>query len=113
MPEIKIYDKLVRDRIPEIIEKSGRKACYWELGDEAFELELRRKLVEEANELLNAKTKDEFYEELADVMQVLDSFLDMIEGTEADRVVDTIYLDKRSEKGAFDKHIYLHSVEGG
>jgi len=26
MPEIKIYDKLVRDRIPEIIEKSGRKA---------------------------------------------------------------------------------------
>ena len=64
---MKIYDKLVRDRIPEIIEASGSK-CEVEVVSDKVALEyLYKKLGEEVEELLIDKNLDE----IADVMEVL------------------------------------------
>ena len=64
---MKIYDKLVRDRIPEIIEASGSK-CEVEIVSDEVALEyLYKKLGEEVSELLEDKNLDE----ICDVMEVL------------------------------------------
>ncbi|TQO57864.1 nucleoside triphosphate pyrophosphohydrolase [Paraclostridium bifermentans] len=64
---MKVYDKLVRDRIPEIIESSGNK-CEIEVVSDEIALEyLYKKLSEEVSELLEDKNLDE----IADVMEVL------------------------------------------
>ena len=64
---MKVYNKLVRDKIPEIIEADNKK-CEIEIvqGKEKQEL-LEKKLLEEVNEYL----EDKNLEELADVMEVL------------------------------------------
>ena len=64
---MKVYDKLIRDRIPEIIEASGSK-CEVEVVSDKVALEyLYKKLSEEVEELLIDKNLDE----IADVMEVL------------------------------------------
>lgn len=64
---MKTYNKLVRDKIPEIIEADGKNCDITIVsGDEKKEL-LRTKLMEEVNEYL----EDDNLEELADVMEVL------------------------------------------
>ena len=64
---MKIYDKLVRDRIPEIIEASGKKCDIEVVSDDVALEYLYKKLGEEVNELLTDKNLDE----IADVMEVL------------------------------------------
>ncbi len=64
---MKIYDKLVRDRIPEIIEASGNKCEIEVVSDEVALEYLYKKLNEEVGELLEDKNLDE----IADVMEVL------------------------------------------
>ena len=67
-----IYNKLVRDNIPQIIKDSGRTANYFTIDNDAhFEKALKAKLIEEANELLLAETEEETVEELADIVTVL------------------------------------------
>ena len=64
---MKVYDKLIRDRIPEIIEASGSKYEVEVVSDEVALEYLYKKLGEEVEELLSDKNLDE----IADVMEVL------------------------------------------
>ena len=95
------YDKLVRDKIPQIIEASG-KSCDIEIVNNDVALEyLYKKLNEEVNELLTDKNLDE----VADVMEVLFAIASKYGYSEQD------LLDKRNEKknsrGGFEKNIVL------
>lgn len=62
-----IHNKLVRDKIPEIIEKSGKKAITRTLTQEEYLMELDRKLNEECAEY----QADKSLEELADMLEVM------------------------------------------
>lgn len=63
-----IYNKLVRDKIPENIDKmEGRKANYKILEDKEYREELDKKLFEEAHEFI----EEHSIEELADLMEVI------------------------------------------
>lgn len=64
---MKVYDKLVRDRIPEIIESSGNKCEIEVVSDEVALEYLYKKLNEEVGELLEDKNLDE----IADCLEVL------------------------------------------
>ena len=66
---MKTYNKLVRDKIPEIIEKDNKKCEIKILNDEEYKKALSLKLVEEANEFLESNNIDE----LADVLEVIDA----------------------------------------
>ena len=69
--EIIEYNKVVRDRIPSKIEQGGERVEIVQLTGEALITALRRKLVEEALEALDAKPGEDLVGELADVEEVL------------------------------------------
>ena len=69
----RVFKKLVRDNIPNIIENNNEVAITRILSDTEFRLELYKKLKEECNEVIESKETSETLEELADVFEVLKS----------------------------------------
>jgi len=105
MTDRKNYNKLVRDRIPEIIAANGRQ-CGTEImsGDE-YRRALLAKLIEEAQEVAAAAEDDELVKEIADLYEVIDALLvafDLDRGT-----VSAIQHKRRDERGGFEKRIKL------
>lgn len=95
------FNKLVRDYIPEIIEKNGQTAYVTVLGDEEYEKALEEKLKEEVNEYIS----DNSVEELADILEVLDAILQFRNITWED-VMDA-KKKKKEHRGGFDKRLFL------
>lgn len=101
---MKIYKKLVRDKIPEIIMSTGDSAITRILSDEEFSESLRRKLCEEVNEFLAEGT----VEELVDIYEVLLALVEnMCISFES---FEEIRNKKALEKGGFSQRIFLDSV---
>ena len=100
----KIYDKLVRDKIPEIIMKSG-KACSTEvLDDEKYVELLDQKLFEEMLEY----HQDKSIEELADIVEVIYAIVKS-RGLSVEEF-EKIRVSKADERGGFEQKILLKSV---
>lgn len=72
MPMKHIYNKLVRDRIPEIIENDHKTCATRILNDEEYLECLKSKLLEECHEVMNAEGED-IKKEIADVLEVLET----------------------------------------
>ncbi len=70
----KEYNKLVRDRIPEIIRKNGLECQAVTLSEIEYRQELRQKLIEEAQEAATANNPD-LVIEIADLLEVVDALL--------------------------------------
>lgn len=104
-----IYNKLVRDKIPEIIEKTGKFYEINHLSDEAYAKDLEKKLVEETEEYLEAENNAESVEELADILELVRA-LAVRHGSSFDEV-EEVRRRKEEERGAFEKKIYLVEVE--
>lgn len=100
-----IYNKLVRDKIPEIIEGNGETAVVRTLNDEEFKTELERKMLEEYNEVLSAQTSKERLEELADMLEIIAS-LGTLEGSDLSTIM-AIMEEKKQKRGGFSKKIFL------
>ncbi|MDB8803590.1 nucleoside triphosphate pyrophosphohydrolase [Romboutsia sp. 1001216sp1] len=98
---MKVYDKLVRDRIPEIIEASGNKCEIERVSDELALEYLYKKLGEEVNELLEDKNLDE----IADVMEVLFA-IGKKYGYSEDDVLNKRN-EKRNSRGGFYDNLVL------
>ena len=101
---MKIYNKLVRDKIPEIINSDKRVAITRTLDNKEYLNELNKKLQEEVKEYL----EDNNVEELADIVEVIYGILDSknvsIEEFEA------IRKNKIDKRGAFNEKIFLEKV---
>jgi predicted house-cleaning noncanonical NTP pyrophosphatase (MazG superfamily) len=104
----KIYNKLVRDNIPEIIKKDNSVPVTRILSDEEYKLELEKKLYEEYNEVLNAKQPDERIEELADMLEIISS-LAKLENKSLTDVMEVMN-HKNAKRGGFEKKIFLEKV---
>ncbi len=98
------YNKLVRDRIPEIIEKTGKKAIVEELEPQAYKKYLDQKLEEELKEYFEADSVDE----LADLVEVVYAIL-KYKGVDT-KDFENIRKKKAEERGAFDKRLLLKEV---
>ena len=98
------YDKLVRDKIPEIIEKDGKKAVTRMLSDEAYKIYLEKKLDEEVAEFHESKS----LEELADILEVVYA-LSHAYGHDPIEVFNE-RCRKACERGKFAKRILLEEV---
>lgn len=101
----KTYNKLIRDKIPEIIEADGYIPITRILSDEEYKKELEKKLYEEYLEVLNTKNRKERIEELADMLEII-IYLSMIENSSLDEVIE-ISKKKKLMRGGFDQKIYL------
>lgn len=101
---IKTYNKLVRDKIPEIIKASGKQASFEKKsGTELLKL-LNQKLDEE---LLEYKESDNI-EELADLVEVVYGIL-KYKNVSIDEF-EKIRNDKNNKRGSFDEGIILIEV---
>lgn len=103
MKEI-IYDKLVRDKIPEIIEKSG-KQCEIEILSEKKYLEMIDKKLDEE---LAEYHKDKKLEELADLLEVVYAAT-KARGHSIEEL-EKVRAEKAEKRGNFDKKILLKKV---
>ena len=102
---MKIYNKLVRDNIPEIMIKNGAKPVTKILSDDEYLNELNKKLQEELTEYL----LDGNIEELADLEEVLLAILKLKNISLEE--FNKIRIEKVNKRGAFDKKIFLESEE--
>ena len=100
----KEYNKLVRDRIPEIIRQSGNQCEVANMSEVEFRQALREKLIEEAQEAAVA-TPENLVSELADLQEVIDALL-TVYGIEREDVL-TQQRRKRVERGGFDQRLRL------
>ena len=95
------HNKLVRDRIPEIIERSGRKCEVRELDAQAYLEQVDRKLQEELDEYL----RDGSIEELADLVEVIRAAT-VARGSSWDQL-ELLRIKKCESRGGFEKHLFL------
>jgi predicted house-cleaning noncanonical NTP pyrophosphatase (MazG superfamily) len=100
--------KLVRDRIPELIQADGRHPVTRVLDDAAYRAALLAKLVEEAREASDAAPAG-LPGELADVLEVLRA-LTATAGMSWAQLL-ALADDKRDRRGGFTNRIFLESVE--
>lgn len=99
-------NKLVRDKIPEEINKiQGRKCNYKILNNEEYLQELDNKLFEEAHEFV----EEHSVEELADLMEVVFAIMEIKNMSIED--IEKARESKKIKKGAFKDRIYLIDVE--
>lgn len=99
------YKKLVRDNIPEIIQKTGGKPVTRILSEKEYLIELINKLKEEVAEF----EEDHSVEELADIQEVIYALRDAtcIHSSELEKTRQK----KATKNGRFKKRIYLEDVK--
>lgn len=102
---MKVYNKLVRDKIIDIIEENGKTAKYAILSDNEYRQELNKKLQEEVQEYI----EDNNIEELADIVEVIYGILNSMDVTIEE--FEKVRIKKQKERGAFNKKIYLEKTE--
>ena len=103
--DTKKHNKVVRDKIPEIIAESGKKSNIKQLDDTSFLAELEKKLIEEVNEY--SESKD--VEELADLLEVIYRISEL-RGVNPDEL-DKIREDKVEKRGKFASNLFLIDAE--
>ena len=103
-----VYDKLVRDNIPNIIKSNGEKPICRELNDEEYWLYLIKKDKEELLEVEQATSIEEIKKELADKLELIIAMADF-NGFSLQDIIDEA--NKKKEKnGGFQKRILLEKV---
>ena len=103
----KIYNKLVRDNIPEIIKNNGETPITRILNDDDYKKELEIKLNEEYQEVLEARGKDRI-EELADMLEIIKSLAEL-KNSSIDEVIK-VSKNKVLKRGGFSKRVFLEKV---
>jgi len=101
--------KLSRDKMIERCDTFGIRTAWKELSCNDHIVALKNKLVEEAQEVVEAKTIDELADELADVKEVLDVLI--AKSQIAKNMVEQKQQEKSKMRGSFQKGIYMEYVD--
>ena len=106
----KEYNKLIRDKIPEIIEKNGVKSKTKSLTDEEYKEELLKKIVEEAKEVMetNGNIKD-LIKEIGDIIEVTNYVIETF-GLDK-KEIEKLRNERKESRGGFDKKLFLEYTE--
>lgn len=111
---IKKFDKLCRDKIPELITNDGMAYVIEELSDTGEDRTrllgyVRKKVLEEAQELAEAKTTEEVLAEAADLYDVILKLLAIYDRNDADLLNASI--KKQMNAGKFEKNYILKEIK--
>ncbi|MCX2826161.1 phosphoribosyl-ATP pyrophosphohydrolase [Bacillus pseudomycoides] len=102
------YNKLVRDRIPEIIKHNGKTPITRTLDEKEYIEEIGKKIGEELTEYLEAENKEHKVEELADLLELINA-LAQYEGVTL-KDVERVRKQKAKKRGGFQERIFLGEV---
>lgn len=107
LPKESEYPKLVRDKIPEIIEKNEKIKVKTKIlkNNKEYLNFLLKKIEEEANELVNTKNKDHLIEELSDIMEIIDEILKLKNLNLKE--IRKAQKEKNKKRGGFKKRILM------
>ncbi|TXC92647.1 phosphoribosyl-ATP pyrophosphohydrolase [Metabacillus litoralis] len=103
------YNKLVRDKIPAIIDQTGKKYEVRKLNNEEYIEELKKKAYEELNEFVEAKDRESSLEELGDLLEVINAVA-VYHGSTLEEI-NSIRQQKEEKRGSFGEKIFLIEVE--
>lgn len=104
-----VYNKLVRDLIPDIIGAQGKQYTIKTLDMETYIIELRKKLQEEHQEYITVETDQEASEELADMLEVIYALATVHGITEQE--LNQLRSEKAQKRGGFKERIMLIEAE--
>ncbi|MBX8944010.1 nucleoside triphosphate pyrophosphohydrolase [Lysinibacillus sp. K60] len=104
-----IYNKLVRDKILEIIEADGLKYNARILEPKELLVEVKAKMIEEAKEFHGTDNVQESIEELADILELVHTAINALDVSYDE--LEAIRELKKAKRGGFEKAIYLIDVE--
>ena len=104
-----VYNKLVRDKILEIIEAENLAYQSRVLKPEEHLTEIKKKLYEEVKEVDETINREDALEEMADVLELLHAAL-KVYGAEFTEL-EAIRVNKKKKRGGFDEGLYLIDVE--
>ena len=99
-----VYNKLIRDKIPETIKKSGKECKVITLLEKDYILELNKKLMEEVSEYYKSQTT----EELADIVEVIYAILKFNNISIED--FEDLRATKAMKCGIFENKLFLEEV---
>lgn len=105
-----VYQKLVRDGIPNMITSQGKSSKTRILEPREYIAQLRNKLKEESEEYYEAVTDDEALEELADMLEVIHALAETHGSNYA--ALEKIRDEKAQSRGGFKERVFLIEVEG-
>ena len=109
-PMKKIYNKLIRDKIPEIIEKDGVSYKTRVLKQGEYKRELLKKIVEESQEVLETNgNKKELVKEIGDVQEIITYLIKVFNLDKKE--IEKIRKKRKKSRGGFDKKIFLEYTE--
>ncbi len=102
---IKKHNKLIRDRILEIIEANKEKSYFRILNKKEYIKEIKKKILEEAKELIEAKSKKEVINEIVDIQELIDVLI-------SESGLTKLQIQKQQEvknkkRGGFKKRLFL------
>lgn len=106
---IKIYNKLIRDKILEIIEKIGEKPYWRVLNKKEYLREIKKKILEEAKELVKTKKKKEIINEIVDIQELIDTLALELGLTKSQ--IQKQQKVKNKKRGGFKKRLFLIKTE--
>ena len=98
------HNKLIRDKIPDIIKETGKQPIIEVLSDGEYKTQLDAKLSEELKEYL----ADDSVEELADIVEVVYAIL-RFKGTSIEEF-EEVRISKADKRGEFNKRLFLKEV---
>lgn len=101
----KVYNKAIRDKIPEIIEATGNRCLIKILADHEFLVELEKKLTEELEEYRKSRSPEELCDIVETSMRIAE--LHGVSYPELER----IRKEKIAERGGFSKNLFLVEVD--
>ena len=105
---VKIYNKLVRDKIPEIIENDGEKPKIRILDNEEYKKELKKKLVEEVQEVVLTGNNNDLLKEIGDILVEIEA-MEKAYDLNKNQILKTKE-ERKQERGGFEKKIFLEET---
>ena len=106
---IKKYNKLIRDRILEIIRGAGEKPFWRVLNKKEYFEEVKKKVVEEAKELTKVKNKKRVINEVVDIQELIDVLVSELGLTKSE--IQKQQKIKNKKRGGFKKKLFLIKTE--
>lgn len=108
--KIKKYNKLVRDKIPEICLKDGViPKIKITVNDKEYLFYLQKKILEEAREIKKETNIDKLKSEIADLLEVINYLIKVANISKKE--IEKIRKEKNKKRGSFDKRIILHETK--